>query len=159
MFMKMQTALNSKNQQDIDKYFNYYSWKNAQYVKTSYLVKNRNDETVLGTESLTMTKDEYIKYLKRIIFKADQYVITFTIDSININPNKHEGIVSITSSDIAINRDADLQTKAPILRTSAATNKCNFSIGLSATDLLIYGMSCQEKIVKEVMNNVEVKTN
>lgn len=147
-FNKIAGVMNSRDSDEIKKFYKYYSTPNSTFIKQSYYVDPENEDKIIDQETLDMNRAQYIKYLADILYTPNRYAYEYEIKSTSYDPKTkvYLTLVDIKESYSRSHYDAKTKSDNEIIVFSAST--CNFSLIYKNADISIAGMNCVEKIRK-----------
>lgn len=148
MVGRMQSIMNQRTISGIEKYFGYYADSEARFLKTSYLVDPDNSEKILAQESLNMSRDEYIKYIKNILNPPTNYVYKATVNSVKMDDIVNQALVSYSTQEYATINVLDSTYNKVAEETSLIRSNCNMIVDYNSTDIVILSINCAEKITR-----------
>jgi hypothetical protein len=146
-FYKIQNLMNKRSINDIESFYKYYIDSSARFIKASYLLDPNDKSKVLAQESLNMSKNEYIEYIKDILKPLNNYAYRSTISNINIDKAKSIALITYSIEEYSL-ITADKNSSQPDDTTFISAN-CNMNLSIEGGDTSILSTNCIEKIVKK----------
>jgi hypothetical protein len=145
-FNKIQNLMNKREINDIESFYKYYADSSARFIKTSYLLDPTDKSKVLAQESLNMSKNEYIKYIKDILKPLNNYAYRSTISNITIDKANSIALISYGIEEYSLIKAA---TNSQPDDTTFISANCNMNLSIEGGDTSILSTNCIEKIVKK----------
>ncbi len=142
-FIKIQNLMNKRDISEIESFYKYFTDSSARFIKIAYLLDPEDKTKVVAQESLNMSKDEYITYIKDILKPLNSYAYRVTVNSINRTGSAGVAIVNYSIDEYTLIRSEKNEEEAAFISAN-----CNMNIGLDSGDAVILSTNCIEKIVK-----------
>ena len=147
--LKIQDLMNKRNITDIESFYTYYTDSSARFLKTSYLLDSNDKSKILAQESLNMSKDEYINYIREILKPLSEYAYRITINKISHDTSSGVALITYSLEEYSLSKVVIDPKLPPTEDASFISTNCNMNISTEGGDLSILSTNCIEKIVKK----------
>lgn len=142
-FIKIQNLMNKRDISEIESFYMYFTDSSARFIKIAYLLNPEDKTKVVAQESLNMSKEEYITYIKDILKPLNSYAYRVTINKINREGGAGVAVVNYSVDEYTLIRSEKNEEEAAFISAN-----CNMNVGLDSGDAVILSTNCIEKIVK-----------
>ncbi len=141
---KIQNLMNKRDIKEIESFYTYFTDSSARFIKKSYLLDNTDKSKILAEESLNMSKEEYINYIKEILKPLNQYAYRINVNKIDRNEAAGIAIINYSVDEYTLIKSDKGAEEAAFISAN-----CNMNVGLDTGDAVILSTNCIEKIVKK----------
>lgn len=148
LLLQMSSVINSRNPKKIAAFFNYYTSDTAKFTKQSSVLDPSDHTIIRRQETITLNKEEYIRYLTHIATEPEQYAFWLDQEGFSMSVDDEYAVVNAVIREVEIVDST--KTKRPkdkiYVKLVVSTN-CNLSFNIQSSPPILAGANCIEKII------------